>query len=154
MDSDFKDLLSTFNAHSVQYLIVGGYAYSEYAEPRTTKDLDLFINPSPPNASAVFRCLQIFGANLADTTAKDFENPKMVFQIGVAPFRIDILCGISGVSFEEAWDTARPAMVDDEIPVLYISLEKLIQNKLASGREQDLLDVKKLRRSTNLKDRL
>jgi hypothetical protein len=147
MDSDFKDLLSTFNAHSVLYLIVGGYAYSEYTEPRTTKDLDLFVDSRPQNALAVFRCLQIFGANLTDTTAKDFENPKTVFQIGVAPFRIDILCGISGVTFEEAWDTARPGIIDNEIPVRYISLEKLIQNKVAAGREQDLLDVKKLRQA-------
>lgn len=145
MDKDFKDLLSTFNAHSVQFLIIGGYAYSEYAEPRTTKDLDLFVGASPQNAAAVFRCLQIFGANLAETTASDFENPKTVLQIGVAPFRIDILCGISGVSFDEAWATATPGMVDDEIPVRYISRELLIRNKLASGRDQDLIDVKKLR---------
>lgn len=147
MDKDFKDLLSTFNAHNVQYLIVGGYAYSEYAEPRTTKDLDLFVGTSPPNAAAVFRCLQIFGANLTDTSVSDFKNPNTTFQIGVAPFRIDILCGISGVSFEEAWAAAKPAMVDEEVPVHYISFEHLIQNKLASGRDQDLVDVKKLRTS-------
>jgi Nucleotidyl transferase of unknown function (DUF2204) len=147
MDSDFKDLLSTFNAHSVQYLIIGGYAYAEYAEPRTTKDLDLFVNSSPPNAAAVFRCLQIFGANLTDVTAKDFESTKTIFQIGVAPFRIDVLCGISGVSFDEAWETSKPGLIDNEVPVRYISLEKLIQNKLASGRDQDLVDVKKLRKS-------
>jgi hypothetical protein len=147
MDKDFKDLLSTFNGHNVQYLIVGGYAYSEYAEPRTTKDLDLFVGCSPQNAAAVFRCLEIFGANLTDSSASDFENPKTVFQIGIAPFRIDILCGISGVSFDEAWTTATLGMVDDEIPVRYISRELLIRNKVASGRDQDLVDVKKLRKS-------
>lgn len=151
MDKDFKDLLSTFNAHNVQYLIVGGYAYSNYTEPRTTKDMDLFTSISPQNAAAVFHCLQIFGANLADTTASDFENPKTVFQIGVAPFRIDILCSISGVSFEEAWESATSGMIDDEIPVRYISFDHLIQNKLASGRDQDLLDVKKLRKSAAAK---
>lgn len=152
MDRDFKDLLSTFNAHNVQYLIVGGYAYSEYAEPRTTKDLDLFVGTSSQNAAAVFRCLQIFGANLTDTMVSDFENPKTVFQIGVAPFRIDILSGISGVSFEEAWATAKPGMIDDEIPVRYISFEHLIKNKLASGRDQDLVDVKKLRKSAEINE--
>ncbi len=152
MDKDFKDLLSTFNAHNVQYLIVGGYAYSEYTEPRTTKDLDLFIGTSHQNAAAVFQCLQLFGANLTETTTADFENPKTIFQIGVAPFRIDILCGISGVSFDDAWATAQPGMVDNELPVRYISLENLIQNKLAAGRDQDLVDVKKLRKSSGLRD--
>jgi len=147
MDKDFKDLLSTFNAHNVQYLIVGGYAYANYVEPRTTKDLDLFVNTSSQNAAAVFRCLQIFGANLTDMEVSDLERPNTVFQIGVAPFRIDILCSISGVSFDDAWATAKLGMVDDEIPVRYISLENLIQNKLASGRDQDLVDVKKLRES-------
>lgn len=97
MDKDFKDLLSTFNAHNVQYLIVGGYAYSEYTEPRTTKDLDLFIGTSHQNAAAVFQCLQLFGANLTETTTADFENPKTIFQIGVAPFA-SIFCAESAAS--------------------------------------------------------
>lgn len=152
MDKDFKDLLSTFNAHDVQYLIVGGYAYSNYTEPRTTKDLDLFVSTSSKNAAAVFRSLQVFGANLSGTTVSDFEKPDTVFQIGVAPFRIDILCGISGVNFDEAWATAKAGMVDDEILVRYISLENLIRNKLASGRDQDLLDVKMLRKSAAISE--
>ena len=50
MSPGFKELLSTFNAHSVKYLIVGGYAVTYYAQPRATKDLDLFIRPDVENA--------------------------------------------------------------------------------------------------------
>jgi hypothetical protein len=41
MHSDFKELLSTLNAHRVKYLVVGAYAVSIYAQPRATKNLDI-----------------------------------------------------------------------------------------------------------------
>jgi hypothetical protein len=145
MDKDFKDLLSGFNAHNVRYLIVGGYAYAEYTEPRTTKDLDLFVRPDPENARGTYTALAEFGAYLADVTVEDFANPGTVFQIGVAPFRIDVLCNIDGVSFDQAYETSVQKLVDNEIPVRFISLDNLIANKLAARRPQDLLDVRKLR---------
>jgi hypothetical protein len=66
MYQDFKDLLSAFRAHSVKYLIVGGYAVSLHGQPRATKDLDLFIKADPTNAKAVYAALVAFGAPLAD----------------------------------------------------------------------------------------
>jgi hypothetical protein len=151
MQKDFKDLLSAYNAHSVRYMIVRGYAYARYTEPRTTKDLDLFIRPDPANASATYNALAQYGAYLADATIVDFANPATVFQIGVAPFRIDIICDIDGITFDQAWKTAEVALVDDVIPVHYISSENLIVNKLAAGRPQDLVDVSKLRHAAEVK---
>jgi Nucleotidyl transferase of unknown function (DUF2204) len=153
MHKDFKDLLSAFNAHSVRYLIVGGYAYARYTEPRTTKDLDLFIRPDTENAVATFKALAEYGAYLADATIADFSKPGTIFQIGVAPFRIDLICNIDGLTFDQAWDTSESALVDDEIPVRYISSDNLIANKLAAGRPQDLLDVDKLRHASQTRKR-
>lgn len=153
MHKDFKDLLSAFNAHSVRYLIVGGYAYARYTEPRTTKDLDLFIRPDPGNAVATYNALTEFGAHLADATVADFARPGSVFQIGVAPFRVDVLCDIDGVSFDDAWETSESALVDEQVPVRYISSDKLIANKLAAGRPQDLIDVDKLRHAAETRKR-
>ena len=51
----FKQLLQSFNAHSVKYLVVGGYAVSFHAQPRATKDLDLFIKADPSNAKQRMR---------------------------------------------------------------------------------------------------
>lgn len=153
MYKDFKDLLSAFNEHNVRYMIVGGYAYSEYTEPRTTKDLDLFIRPDPNNATATYQALAEYGAYLADATSADFARPGTVFQIGVAPFRIDILCDISGLTFDQAYETSEPGLVDNEIPVRYISQENLIVNKLAAGRPQDLVDVDKLRHAAEASGR-
>ncbi len=124
MHQDFKDLLSAFNAHSVRYLIVGGYAYARYAEPRTTKDLDLFIRPDPGNALAAYNALAQFGACLAERNAAD-----------------------------QAWETSEPALVDEQIPVRYISSDNLIANKLAAARPQDLVDVAKLRHAAQTRMR-
>jgi hypothetical protein len=151
MHKDFKDLLSAFNAHSVRYLIVDGYAYARYTEPRTTKDLDLFLRPDPANATAAYKALAEYGAYLDDATIDDFAKPGTIFQIGVAPFRIDPICDIDGVTFDEAWDTSEDGLVDDEIHVRYISSDKLIANKLAAGRPQDLLDVARLRHAAKVR---
>jgi Nucleotidyl transferase of unknown function (DUF2204) len=152
MHKDFKDLLSAFNARNVRYMIVGGYAYARYTEPRTTKDLDLFVRPDPENAPSVFQALAEYGTPLADTTVADLAKPSTVIQIGVPPFRIDVLFNIDGLTFDQAWETAEPAFVD-EIPVRYISCENLIVNKLAVARPQDLVDVDKLRHARETRRR-
>ena len=72
MNSDFKDLLSGFNVHEVRYLVVGGYAVMNFTEPRYTKDLDLWVEASAENASAVYAALGEFGAPLNDIFPEDF----------------------------------------------------------------------------------
>lgn len=144
MTKDFKDLLRALNEHHVDYLIVGGHAFGVHAEPRTTKDLDLFIRSERENAQAVFRALVQFGAPMQGMGPSDFADGT-TFQIGLAPDRIDILQRIDGVDFDEAWANRVEGMIDGEVPAHVISRNDLIRNKLASGREQDLLDVKVLR---------
>jgi Nucleotidyltransferase of unknown function (DUF6036) len=144
LTKDLKDILRAFNANAVKYLIIGGHAFGVHAEPRTTKDLDLFIRSDMENARAVFCALAQFGAPIAGMSPEDFADGT-TFQMGKAPERIDILQKIDGVTFEEAWANRIEGRIDDEIPASIISREDLIRNKLASGRDQDLLDVKVLR---------
>jgi hypothetical protein len=145
MDQDLKELLSALNAHRVKYLVVGGYAIGVHAEPRATKDLDIFIKSDPSNAEAVFRALADYGAPLAGYTPGDFNDGSSWFQMGQPPLRIDVLQQIDGVSFDEAWEKRIETLVDGELPAHVISKEHLIQNKLACGRPRDLLDVEELR---------
>ena len=144
MSKDFQDILRVFNAHNVKYLVVGGYAFGVYTEPRTTKDIDLWIRTDPENARAVFQALAEFGAPIGGLSPEDFTDGT-IFQMGQPPERIDILQQVSGVDFDSAWEHRVEGFVDEKTPALVISKEDLIRNKLASGREQDLLDVKKLR---------
>jgi hypothetical protein len=144
MSKDFQDILRVFKAHNVKYLVVGGYAFGVYTEPRTTKDIDLWIRTDPENARAVFQALAEFGAPISGLSPEDFTDGT-IFQMGQPPERIDILQQVSGVDFDSAWEHRVEGFVDEKTPALVISKEDLIRNKLASGREQDLLDVKKLR---------
>jgi predicted nucleotidyltransferase len=144
MPKELKELLRAFNDHGVRYLVVGGYALGVHAEPRATKDLDLFIGSDQENSEAVFRALAQYGAPLAGLSPADFRDDT-VFQIGQPPARIDLLKHIDGVSFDEAWENRIEGLLDGEVRTVVISKNDLIRNKLASGREQDILDVKKLR---------
>lgn len=145
MPKDFKDLLRALNANEAKYIIVGGHAFGVHAEPRATKDLDLFIRSDSQNAEAVFRALAQFGAPMQGMTPADFSDGT-TFQLGQPPNRIDILQRIDGVTFDEVWPNRVEGIIDDEIAANVISRDDLIRNKLASGREQDLLDAKVLRR--------
>jgi hypothetical protein len=140
---DLKELLRAFNEQKVKYLVVGGYAFGVYAEPRATKDLDLFIQADEKNSKAVFRALAEYGAPLAGFSSSDFRDGTS-FQIGQPPARIDLLQSIDGVTFEDAWEHRIEGLIDAETPTIVISKEDLIKNKLATGRERDLLDVKEL----------
>lgn len=144
LPKNLKDLLLALNAHAVKYLVVGGYAFGAYSEPRTTKDIDVFIRSDRENAEAVFQALAQYGAPLAGLAPEDFMDGTL-FQIGNSPERADILQRIDGVSFDEAWEHRVEGCIDGDTPTHVISRDDLIRNKLASGREQDLLDVKVLR---------
>ena len=140
VNSDFSDLLRTFNDRHVRYLVIGGYALVQYAEPRFTKDLDLWISTDRDNARAVFAALAEFGAPLNGMTEKDFAEEGYFYQIGVPPLRIDILMGIPGLQFNEAWEHRNEFDFGD-LPVPFISRADLITAKRAAGRPQDLLDA-------------
>jgi hypothetical protein len=140
VNSDFTDLLRLFNAKGVRYLIIGGYAVIQYAEPRYTKDLDVWISTDTANAQAVFQALRAFGAPLAELTEADFAEDGYFYQMGVPPVRVDILMGIPGIEFEKAWKQ-KVAIDFDGLLVTFISREDLITAKRASGRPQDLIDA-------------
>ncbi len=151
MFKDQKDIVAAFNSHGVKYLVIGAHAVGIYAEPRGTKDLDLFIKADEANSKAVFAALAEYGAPLVKMTPADFnDRPSSVFQLGMEPNRVDILQGIAGVTFEEAWKAREEKLLDKETPAHVISREHLIRNKLASGRLQDLADVEKLRESASV----
>lgn len=140
---DFKELLRLMERYNVEYLVVGGYAVMRYAEPRFTKDLDLWISVEGSNPSAVFTTLKEFGAPLAGLAVDDFREEGYFYQMGRPPLRVDIFMSIPGVSFRDAWPR-REVVAIDGVPVNFISRADLIASKKAAGRPQDLLDVTNL----------
>jgi hypothetical protein len=134
---------TTLNKFEVEYLIVGGFAVMKYGEPRYTKDLDVWVHNSPENSIRVVGALKEFGAPLDHdgVTSETFTEKRVVYQIGIAPVRIDILTEITGVEFSNAWKK-RVASTFFGVPVHFISLDDPAANKRALGRSSDLKDLK------------
>lgn len=145
INSGFRDLLQSFNAAGVRYLIVGGYAVMVHTEPRYTKDLDLWIDPTEPNARAMLTALAQFGAPIDTVMPEDFLEPDVFFQIGVEPVRIDIMTSVTGLQFRAAWE--RRITVDfggQPSPVL--CRQDILSSKIAVSRARDKRDIKSLQR--------
>jgi hypothetical protein len=145
----FKELLKKLNEHQVKYLVVGAYAVMKYTEPRYTKDFDIWVEPVRANAQSVFKALAEFGAPMDEVTVEDFSNRELVFQIGIEPVRIDIMMGIKGLEFSDAW-TQRVETKFEDIAMTLISKEDLLIAKKAAGRPQDLIDADQLTLSQGL----
>ncbi len=140
---DFRDLFSVFNDEKVEYIVAGAHAVIFHTEPRYTKALDVWVRPTPENAERVYRALSRYGAPLVDVSAGSFCDRDLVYQIGVAPNRIDILPGVKGVSFDEAWADSVETTYGG-VPIRLMGKKTLIKAKRASARKQDLLDLERL----------
>jgi len=75
MSPDFKDLLSEFNAHGVEYIVVGAFALAAHGRIRATGDLDVWVKPTKANAKRVLRALAAFGAPTSKLREDDLRLP-------------------------------------------------------------------------------
>ena len=145
LNEDYKDILRTLAANKVRFLVIGAYAMGAYGYVRATGDFDIWVEHSPENSEKVYKALKKFGAPLTQITPATFAAEGVVFQIGVAPRRIDILTSIDGVSFKKAY-SAREVFKIERITIPLLSKADLIKNKTATGRAKDKLDAQELRR--------
>ncbi len=143
MNPDFYDMLSAFTAEGVEYLLVGAQALAVHGVPRATGDLDLWVRATPDNATRVIAALRRFGAPLQQVSEADFTQKDVVFQIGVAPHRIDLVTSIDGVEFEDAV-TRRTTTVIQQLQIPVLGREDFIANKRTVGRPKDLADISAL----------
>ncbi len=143
LNEDYKDMLHVLSDEKVKFLLVGAYAMAAHGYPRATMDIDIWVMPSPQNADAVLRALRRFGTSLHNLTKEDLLREGTIFQIGVAPRRIDILTAASGLEFEEVYGRSLSVNIEG-VEVHIPSIDDLIRNKKASGRTKDLADAEAL----------
>ena len=128
-----------------EFVIVGGYAVAFHGHPRATKDIDILVRAERTNAKRVYEALARFGAPLSafEVAAEDFAEYGGILQIGLPPFRIDVINSASGITFDEAVEEGGQLELEGRtIPI--IGLNALLKNKRASARAQDLADVQAL----------
>ncbi len=143
LNEDYKEMLQCLADEEVKFLLVGAYALAAHGYPRATMDIDIWVMPSLDNATAVLRALGRFGAPLHGLTVEDLQKDDTVFQIGIAPRRIDIITGASGLQFAEALAHSSRIMLES-IEIHIPSVDDLIRNKRASGRTKDIADAEAL----------
>lgn len=110
---------------------------------RYTKDIDLWVQIDPENASKIIQTLDQFGFGSLGLKVDDFLELDTIIQLGYPPNRIDLMTTLPGVDFEICYE-AKIQVEIDEIIVNFIDLENLKKNKKASGRNQDLADLENL----------
>jgi hypothetical protein len=140
---DFKEFLRLLNENGVEYLLIGGYAVGYYGYVRATADMDVWIAMSTENAGKAATTLRQFGFDVPELSTDLFLKPDSIVRMGVPPLRIEVFNTVSGVSFEECY-AKRTAATIDGLDVPIIGLEHLKQNKRASGRGKDLVDLEHL----------
>ena len=140
---DFEELLALFNAHKVKHIVVGAYALAFHGVPRTTGDIDIFVEPSAQNATHVLDALNEFGFGSLRLRQKDFTKSGWVVQLGVPPVRIDLVTSITGVSWARAYK-GKAKGAYGKVPVFYLGKKEFIANKRAIGRRKDAADLEAL----------
>ena len=143
LEKDFLDFVGLLNSHKVDYMVVGGYALAFHGEPRTTGDMDIWIDCTQANAEKMVTVMNKFGMGSLGFKAADFSEPGIINQIGQPPLRIDILNEIDGVQFADAVK-GKQLFKSGKLEIPFIGKDDFIRNKKATGRKKDLQDVKKI----------
>ncbi len=145
VEKDFEEFIKLLNYHKVKYLVVGAYALIFHTLPRNTGDIDLFIETSETNSLRILSVLKDFGFGEIDFKKEDFLETDSVIQLGYIPNRIDIITGISGISFEDAYQNKVEGKIGSE-DVYFISASDLLKNKISAGRAKDIADAELLKK--------
>lgn len=140
LPTDFKEFLKLLNSEKVDYLLVGGYAVGIHGYPRSTADLDVWVDVGEENATRLARVLGQFGFSFKSVLAADLLREGRILRMGIAPLRIEVIARASGVSFHECY-AARVVTQLDGVEVNVINLDDLKTNKRAAGRPKDLADL-------------
>ena len=147
LQKDIRAFVELLLSRKVECLLVGGYALAYHGAPRFTEDIDFFVLVSPENAQRLANVIDDFGFGDLGLSAADFQQPDQVIQLGRAPNRIDLLTGLSGLTWDEAWESRVPITLDG-LDLWAIGRDALIKNKRATGRTQDRADAEKLERQS------
>lgn len=143
--TEHQILLKAFVKHQVNFLLIGGYAVILHGYPRTTGDMDIWIEPSNKNKAKFINALTELDYNKEDLkqlSKMDFES-HLVFSIGAPPKQMDFLTHVNQVDFPLAYQNKIDLEVDDLI-IPVVNLNHLVLMKMNTGRAKDKADIEEL----------
>lgn len=138
-----KSVLQVLSDAKVEYAVVGGVAVIAHGYVRGTVDLDVFIRPTIENAQAAFAALSILKVTPPGMDAGDLLNDGEHLRFPAEEQFVDILSSIGDMSFDQVWRNRVTTDIDGVI-IPFICKADLIENKIATGRRRDLVDVEEL----------
>ncbi|HQR05868.1 MAG TPA: DUF6036 family nucleotidyltransferase [Gemmatales bacterium] len=137
---DWNEFIQLANSHRLKYLVVGGVALILHGHARSTQDIDIWIENKQANIVRLKRVLADFGFETLATSLPKRLSPREVLFLGRPPYRLDILSGVSGISFAQTFRSKRIVEINGmQIPLANAS--QLLKNKRASGRDKDHQDI-------------
>lgn len=142
-NQEFREFAESLMSHGVKFMVIGGYAVTAHGHPRYTGDIDFFVEKSPENAKRIVAAVHDFFGPLPGITEESYLDEDRMSQLGVPPYRIDILVSILGVEFADAYPRREMLPLAGAL-IPFISLQDLKKNKLATGRHKDLGDIEAL----------
>lgn len=141
-NEDFREFIEQLNTCEVKYILVGGYSVILHGYPRSTGDMDIWVEPSEENYKKLSLAFSSFGMPIMEKI--DFLNAKIeVFSYGRPPLGIDILTTCKGLNFEVTLSESKFIEVEG-LSINLISYQHLIEAKKAAGRYKDLNDLEHL----------
>jgi len=143
-EKDFREFCSLLNEEKIDYLIVGGYAVAFHGAPRSTGDIDILVRPEQEHVVRVLAAIERFGFPTLGVTSEYLLVHGKILQLGRVPVQIHVMSSITGVDWNEAWDSRQQGLYGG-VPVFFIGLAALIANKAAAARPKDIADIKALR---------
>ena len=144
MEPEYINLIRLLNEEGAEYVVLGGHAVIAHGYLRTTGDVDIFVRPSHSNAIKILKAMERYGYTDGEFELEDFIKVPSYLSFGRHDGWIDIMTFTLGVSFDECYDN-RLTLEIQGVPVNFIGLRQLLENKRAIGRPQDLRDLENLR---------
>ena len=123
--------------------MIGGYAVILHGHPRSTIDLDLWIEPDEANADRIREAFSELDVLISPVQANHLSAPNQLIRVGIEPHRVDLLTTLPELDFSSCWHQ-RKMVETGGVVIPLIDLESLRITKKASGRFQDLADLENL----------
>lgn len=144
-NEDFRDFIKSLNDCEVRYMLVGGFSVILHGYPRTTGDMDIWVDRTYENYIRIKKAFHQFGMSVFDMTDSNFlSHPNWdVFSFGIPPVAIDLMIAVKGLDFESCYKNS-VIFEDDGLSIRTIHKNNLIEAKKISGRPKDLDDLENL----------
>jgi hypothetical protein len=124
---DLARLGRSLNAHHVRYVLIGGFAVIAHGGARTTKDVDLLIDPGPENIARVRKALQVLEDQAVNEVADGDVARYSVVRVA-DEIVVDLMAKACGVDYAEASRDAVTLLFAD-VPIKVASPRTLLRTK-------------------------